>query len=252
MNPLQEITEDFLTQGLELHADLTHLLLILKNNPAQLETLHQISCIIHTLKAQSTFLNYTQLATLAEKFQTIIQTMQSNPTYITTHTIDTLLKSCDSIKSILIQIRNHHTDRQSDCLSTQIQHLSPIQSLTIRFTHFYFAIPIIQICEIIKLHSNMLSIYNSNAILTLNHQPLSIPSTLTYYLQEETPCNAIILQKEDLKLAIPASKVLGQEEITPRPLNSSLQFLEGISGLAILSNQEIASIIDINLFNHQG
>lgn len=111
MDELQELTQDFLVEAFEMIEQLDQDLVELEARPDDLDLLNGIFRVAHTIKGSSSFLNFDVLTHLTHHMEDVLNLARKGELKITPAVMDVVLESIDSMKSLLVKIRDTGTDQ---------------------------------------------------------------------------------------------------------------------------------------------
>lgn len=100
----QELLRGFIDDGRVLLEQLESLALELEEKPQSSELINNIFGIVHTLKGSSAFFEPKNLNQFAHKFEDLLKKIQSKQIEVTSHVVSIVLKSLDTLKSLMDQL----------------------------------------------------------------------------------------------------------------------------------------------------
>ncbi len=114
MEDMKEIIEDFLIEAFELVEQIDEDLVRLESEPDNLDLLNSIFRVAHTIKGSSSFLNFDVLTKLTHHMEDVLNKARKEELKMTPDIMDVVLESIDDMKTLLQEIRDKGTDKESD------------------------------------------------------------------------------------------------------------------------------------------
>ncbi len=132
--------------------------------------------------------------------------------------------------------------------------LAIIQALLVRVGDRYFAFPLESVVEIVQLADDALYSIDSNAVMNLRHQVLSLlhlQDVLEIKNEKVEPeektqrkQHVVIITDGVRQMGVKVDKLVGEEEIVIKSLSEHFSNVRGISGASILGDGTISLILD--------
>ena len=98
---MQEIIDDFIAESTELITGLNADFVELENSPHNDELLNRIFRAVHTIKGNSSFLDFEQITTVCHETEDLLNPIRKGKQPVSTEIIDAVLKAVDSLQSYL-------------------------------------------------------------------------------------------------------------------------------------------------------
>lgn len=115
---MQEIYEGFLIETNELLDNISQDLMILENEPNDLDLLNRIFRSFHTIKGTSSFMGFDPIAKITHHAEDILNKLRKEELFVNQPIIDILLEVYDWIVSLLERIQNGESDPVVDFSET--------------------------------------------------------------------------------------------------------------------------------------
>ncbi|HRP02188.1 MAG TPA: chemotaxis protein CheA [Candidatus Kapabacteria bacterium] len=115
---MQEIFEGFLIETSELLDNISQDLMILENDPYDLELLNRIFRSFHTIKGTSSFMGFDSIAGITHHAEDILNKLRKSELSVNQPIIDVLLEVYDWIVSLLEEIKSGNTKPDVDFSQT--------------------------------------------------------------------------------------------------------------------------------------
>ncbi len=107
----EELIQEFLNEADEGIQQLEVDFLTLEKEPDNTDLLNNSFRVIHTIKGTSSFLNLKNLETTTHKAEDVLNKLRKLELTLTSDIMDTLLRAVDAVKLMLVEIRQHGSDK---------------------------------------------------------------------------------------------------------------------------------------------
>ena len=101
---LQEIINDFISEGRENLAELERVFVDLENDPKNLELINTIFRAFHSLKGAADFLGFKRMVAVAHKTESLLNRLRKETLTVTPEIMDVVFAAVDLIKVLLEEI----------------------------------------------------------------------------------------------------------------------------------------------------
>ena len=112
---MDNVLEEFLDESYENLDQLDLDLVILEKNPSSQDCLLQIFRTMHTLKGSSSFLDFSNLASIAHASENLLSGLRKGKIVLTTNMVNALLSAIDFMRHILVKVENSGSEGAADC-----------------------------------------------------------------------------------------------------------------------------------------
>ncbi len=107
----EEIMQEFLNEADEGIQQLEVDFLTLEKEPDNVDLLNNSFRVIHTIKGTSSFLSFKNLESTTHKAEDVLNKLRKSELILTSGIMDTLLRAVDAVKSMLVEIGQHGSDK---------------------------------------------------------------------------------------------------------------------------------------------
>ena len=103
---MEEIFHDFIVETGEILESLDQQLIVLEQNPEDLEIVNGIFRGVHTIKGAGGFLGLKQIVEVSHKAEEVLNKFRQGTVKVTPEVMDALLGACDMLKTLLVHVSN--------------------------------------------------------------------------------------------------------------------------------------------------
>lgn len=103
---MEEIFHDFIVETGEILESLDQQLIVLEQNPEDLEIVNGIFRGVHTIKGAGGFLGLKQIVEVSHKAEEVLNKFRQGTVKVTPEVMDALLSACDMLKILLVHVSN--------------------------------------------------------------------------------------------------------------------------------------------------
>jgi two-component system chemotaxis sensor kinase CheA len=117
---LQEIINDFISEGRENLAELERVFVDLENDPKNLELINTIFRAVHSLKGAADFLGFKRMVAVAHKTESLLNRLRKETLTVTPEIMDVVFAAVDLIKVLLEEIESGDENADIDTTVNRI------------------------------------------------------------------------------------------------------------------------------------
>jgi len=139
---------------------------------------------------------------------------------------------------------------QGTCITLHIPlTLAFLDSMIVRSQNRLFAIPIDEVAEVVKPEAEQVTSVSNDEVVRLRNQLIPVCRLQRFYAEAGRQRSlteqvlVVVLANQGL-LGLPVDEVVGQQQITMKPLNGQLKDIRGGAGCALLASGDIAIALD--------
>lgn len=118
---MDEIIDDFVIESAELLEQLDRDLLLLEQNPEDLELLNNIFRPVHTIKGNASFLGFNKLTRFTHQLENVLDKLRSGDMAVSESVMDLVLDGVDKIKAFFQNLRQED-GVEIDALMQRLEH----------------------------------------------------------------------------------------------------------------------------------
>lgn len=103
-NEMQEIVDEFITEGRENLAELERVFVDLEKDPGNLELINTVFRAVHSLKGAADFLGFPRIVAVAHKSESLLNLLRKEALNLTAEIMDIIFAAVDMLKVLLGEI----------------------------------------------------------------------------------------------------------------------------------------------------
>lgn len=103
-NEMQEIVDEFISEGLENLAELERVFVDLERDPGNLELINTVFRAVHSLKGAADFLGFPRIVAVAHKGESLLNLLRKETLTLTAEIMDVIFAAVDMLKVLLGEI----------------------------------------------------------------------------------------------------------------------------------------------------
>jgi two-component system chemotaxis sensor kinase CheA len=136
--------------------------------------------------------------------------------------------------------------------------LAIVPSLLVRVRQDAFAIPMFMITETLRLNKAGIKNVDQKPVTLLRGKVLSLLRLSDIFelrseIEEAQHLFAVVIQSGEQRVGLIVDALIGEEDVVVKPLGTFVGNIQGVSSAAILSNGQVALLVDVfNLFKLMG